>query len=116
MSLPVSEAVQQASQIRVGHEHFGATYAEQQGARTKLSEKAETRALIYGLVVAAGSNGITGTEIKAQTGMDKCSISGRLNDLEFKDKLIFKTGETRTAEGGSPNNVYRCVPPDGRLL
>lgn len=117
MKTPLHDSrLERAGTVRTGHEHFGATYAEQQGARTKLTKKAETRSLIYGLVVAAGSDGITSTEIKKATGMDKSSISGRLNDLETKDKLIFKTGEHRTAPGGSPNNIYRAVPPDGRLL
>lgn len=112
MSLPAHDPGFQ----RVGKSHFAATDAELDGAKANISAKAELRAQIYGLIVASGSDGMTGAEIEEVTGALRYSISGRLTELE-EDSQIMKSGRRRkTATAKIAQNIYLKVPMEGTLL
>ena len=104
-SLPL----ERASLIRVGMSHTAATQAELDGANAHLHAKAKQRALVYGSIVASGSDGRTGYELMELTGIPRHVLSGRLRELE-DDGLIVKSGLRRLAPTGVRNNIYVKAP------
>lgn len=96
---------QAAFDLRPGKLHRDATQPERDGATANLLGKSKQRAKVYGLVVAAGSDGLTGHELSVLSGIPRHVLSGRLRELE-DDKLIIKSGRRRLAPTGVRNSVY----------